>query len=145
MHSIDSAAVIFLKGINMRVFVYFNLHRKCLSVKALEGENKGRVIAHADSVELVNVTFKVSEAGRQRVLREKRKNVHAGVVGTLTNLPAHYMTVSIARQLFNPVKYNPYKFDSFVTAVNETPVYNAKRAIVVSDNGRGAIFGDFSS
>ncbi len=50
----------------MRVFVYFNLHRKCLSVKALEGERKGRVIAHAKAVELVGVTFKVSEAGRQR-------------------------------------------------------------------------------
>ena len=73
----------------MRVFVYFNLHKKCLSVKALEGESKGRVIAHADSVELVNATFKVSQAGRQRVLRERRKNVHAGVVGTMTNLPAH--------------------------------------------------------
>ena len=128
----------------MRVMVYFNLTRKCLSVKALEGERKGRVIAHADSVELVNVTFKVSQAGRQRVLREKRKNVHAGVVGTMTNVPANYSTIHIAEALYTPVKYNPYRFDSFVTAVNETPVTTAKRAIVASVNGRGAIYANFS-
>lgn len=67
----------------MRVFVYFNLHKKCWSIRAMEGNQKGRVIAHAQAVELANCTFKVSEAGRQRVLREKRKNVHAGVVGDI--------------------------------------------------------------
>ena len=125
----------------MRVFVYFNLHRKCLSVKALEGERKGRVIAHADMVVLDNVTFKVSEAGRQRVIREQRKNVHAGVVGELESMGINTAMLSIAEALYSPLKYNPYKFDSFVHAVNETPVRNAKRAIVTSRNGRGAIFG----
>lgn len=126
----------------MRVFVYFNLHRKCLSVKALDGERKGRVIAHAKAVELVGVTFKVSEAGRQRVLREKRKNVHAGVVGMLTSLDVHPSTLQIAESLLTPVKYNPYKFSSFVKAVSECPVKHAKRAIVATNNGRGAIFAD---
>lgn len=125
----------------MRVFVYFNLHRKCLSVKALEGERKGRVIAHADMVVLDNVTFKVSEAGRQRVIREQRKNVHAGVVGELQSMGINTTMLSIAEALYSPLKYNPYKFDSFVHAVNETPVRNAKRAIIASRNGRGAIFG----
>ena len=125
----------------MRVFVYFNLHRKCLSVKALEGERKGRVIAHADMVVLDNVTFKVSEAGRQRVIREQRKNVHAGVVGELQGMDINTAMLSIAEALYSPLKYNPYKFDSFVHAVNETPVRNAKRAIIASRNGRGAIFG----
>lgn len=124
----------------MRVFVYFNLHRKCLSVKALEGENKGRVIAHADSVELVNATFKVSQAGRQRVLRERRKNVHAGVVGTMANLPARHATIHIAEAMYTAVKYNPYRFDSFVTAVSEIPIASAKRVVVASINGRGAIY-----
>jgi hypothetical protein len=125
----------------MRVFVYFNLHRKCLSVKALEGERKGRVIAHADMVVLDNVTFKVSEAGRQRVIREQRKNVHAGVVGELQSMGINTAMLNIAEALYSPLKYNPYKFDSFVHAVNETPVRNAKRAIIASRNGRGAIFG----
>ena len=48
----------------MRVFVYFNLHKKCFSIKALEGDRKGRVIAHRDVVVLENCKFKVSESGR---------------------------------------------------------------------------------
>lgn len=67
----------------MRVFIYWNLHRACWSIKALDGASKGLVVAHAVHWQVEGVRFKVSEAGRQRVLREKRKNVHAGVVGTL--------------------------------------------------------------
>ena len=67
----------------MRVFVYYNLHKKTFSVKALDGSRKGRVVYHADEVLLSDCQFKVSEPGRQRVLSERRKNVHAGVVGTL--------------------------------------------------------------
>ena len=63
------------------VRVYRNLHRDCLSVQA-RVNGAWRVVAHRDSVNLSNVTFKVSEAGRQRALREGRKNVHAFVVGS---------------------------------------------------------------
>jgi hypothetical protein len=55
----------------------------CWSVKSLEGDHKGKVIAHVDNIIVANPTFKVSEAGRQRVFKEKRKNVHAGVVGEI--------------------------------------------------------------
>jgi hypothetical protein len=65
----------------MKVFVYFNLHTHLWSIKSLEGEHKGLVVAHAKSVALLNVTMKVSEAGRQRVLLEQKKNVHAGLEG----------------------------------------------------------------
>ena len=67
----------------MKVFVYRNLARRCWSIKALDGEMKGRVIGHASSVLLSLVSFKVNEKGRQRVIRDKRKNVHAGAVGRL--------------------------------------------------------------
>ena len=67
----------------LKVRVYFNLHRKCFSIKADEGPAKGKVIAHADDVILGNVTSKVSETGRDRVRRTKRKEVHAYVCGEL--------------------------------------------------------------
>lgn len=122
----------------MRVFCYFNLHRLCFSVKALEGEHKGRVIAHADAVHLSGVEFKVSEAGRQRVLREQRKNVHAGAVGTLENwLPAGERTSrawSNRRRRFDQrgtrVTYNPYRFASFVRASDEAPVHQAPECLL---------------
>jgi len=94
----------------MRVFVYFNLHKKCFSVKALDGENKGRVVQHTDNVVLLLPEFKVSEAGRQRVLREKRKNVHAGVVGLLS-----VFDCPMNKDYYTQVRYNPYKGETFVT------------------------------
>jgi hypothetical protein len=105
----------------MKVFVYFNLHRKCWSVKALEGPRKGRVIRHCLELTLNDVVFKVSEAGRQRVLKEQRKNVHAGVVG--------YMTDDIFA-VDSPivVSYNPYKAGTFVNKETNEPVYRASRA-----------------
>lgn len=104
----------------MRVFVYFNLHRKCWSVKALEGEDKGRVIAHEDFLILRDATPKVSKAGRERVLREKRKNVHAGIVGEwVSEIPAteadavSYPEGEVWLAPYD-VTYNPYKYDTFV-------------------------------
>tara|TARA_Y100001951_G_scaffold104784_1_gene117735 strand:+ start:1711 stop:2142 length:432 start_codon:yes stop_codon:yes gene_type:complete len=100
----------------LKVYVYFNLHKKVFSVKALEGANKGRVIAHAECVKLRDCTFKVSEAGRQRVLREQKKYVHAGVVGTLYKLD-HFKPFTEEGLFscgFQKAYYNPYSVDSFV-------------------------------
>lgn len=114
-----------MKGI--RVFVYFNLHRKCWSVKALEGEDKGRVIAHEDFVILRDAVGKVSKAGRERVLREKRKNVHAGIVGEwIGEIPmfeSDLATTPDGEVWLAPydVTYNPYKYDTFVYADNGQP------------------------
>lgn len=108
----------------MRVFVYFNLHKKVWSIKALEGINKGRVIAHKNKLSVLNATFKVSQAGRNRVLREKRKNVHAGVVGQLCHHINDFST---------QVSYNPYKAEYFYRKDDNTPVYGAE---VVSFNDR---------
>jgi hypothetical protein len=90
----------------MRVFVYRNLHKNCLSVRNIK---TGLVIAHVDSVTLKNVKFKVSAKGRERVLREKTKNVHAGVEGEWVLDSITPDTAS-----WRKVVYDPYKFSSFV-------------------------------
>lgn len=70
----------------MRIFVYYNFHKKRWSLKSLQhGLHKNRVVMHADRVALSDCSFKVSEAGRKRVLLSGHKNVHAGVAGTLIN------------------------------------------------------------
>ena len=68
-----------------RVRVYRNLARDSYSVMAMEGPDKGRVVAWAKEVFLDDVKFVVRESGRQRVLNERRKNVHAFVDGKLTS------------------------------------------------------------
>lgn len=58
--------------------VYRNLHRQCYSVQI-----KGKVVGHTNVIELEDVVFKVSQAGRARVIASGHKNVHAFVVGRI--------------------------------------------------------------
>lgn len=96
----------------MRVRVYYNLHRHTFSIQHKTPDG-WRVRAYADEVLLKDVTFSVSEAGRQRVIRAGRKNVHAYVTGTLVDsLPECEVDVT----------YNPYKYSTFVDAVTLQPV-----------------------
>jgi len=103
----------------MRVEVYYNLHKHCYSIRALEGTEKGRVVAHMESVCLDDPVFVVQQGGRERVLREKRKNVHAFVRGQWRNSRA--WGVRDESELVE-VTYNPYKYDRFVRKSDEVPV-----------------------
>ena len=91
-----------------RVFVYYNLHKKCFSIKALTGVKKGLVVAHSDYVLLSDATPSVSIAGIQRVRRTNQKNVHAGFRGILESLDEQYSLKGVS------ITYNPYLYDSFV-------------------------------
>jgi hypothetical protein len=98
-----------------KVFIYRNIRTGKWSVRDVKS---GLVIASLSRLTLANATFKVSEAGRQRVLREKRKNVHAGVLGELIE----------SRPLCpTPVSYNPYKYSTFINkAKGDEPVLSAQ-------------------
>ena len=107
----------------MRVRVYYNLNRAVWSIKAMEGEHKGRVIGYASSVTLRNAHTVVSEASRQRVLREQRKNVHAYIDGELVALGGEYeerLTTPAESNIahfpsqFEGLYYNPYRVSHFV-------------------------------
>lgn len=113
------------KGVLMKVFVYFNLHKKCWSIKALSGEHKGKVIGHSNYVELENCIMKVSESGRQRVIREKQKNVHAGVVGWLVSKDIELKCNN------KQITYNPYRFSSFVDKTTLEPVFESSKAFMI--------------
>lgn len=122
----------------MRVFIYWNLHKKCWSIKALSGENKGRVTGHALAFEVENAVFKVSEAGRQRVLREQRKNVHAGIVGDLIDWQALDITDTVFGDSLElpvacacDVSYNPYKGPSFFRRGDNQALKGAGRVVAV--------------
>lgn len=104
----------------MKVDVYFNLHKKTLSVR-----HKGIVVHHSDYVKILNPKFVVSEAGRQRVLREKRKNVHAFVRGELASL---VNDPKDSTEDFQAITYNPYKYTTFVKKNNEASVKTADAA-----------------
>jgi len=108
----------------MRVRCYYNLQKKTFSIVDTA---TGRVIRHADSVHLSNVKFHVREGGRQRVLREQRKNVHAFVTGDL--LWAGDLNLKITHYV-HEAYYNPYHCETFIDKGNDQPVYKADVAIL---------------
>ena len=98
----------------MRVRVYWNLHKDCYSVIDWEPRSSsyGRLIEdrpHRSEVWLKDGKFIVQPGGRARVLREKRKNVHAYLEGQLGVGPAP------AVDGMRCVTYNPYTMEEFRT------------------------------
>lgn len=89
-------------------FVYWNLHKKCFS---LRDQKTRKVYDWKDEVVLQDCTFRVSESGRQRVIREKKKNVHAGIVGEV--LPDMKLIHKYCGMTPVEVTYNPYAKEYF--------------------------------
>jgi hypothetical protein len=101
-----------------KYYIYWNLKRDCYSVRY-----KGKVIGHYTGLVAANVRFKVSEKGRQRVLAEQRKNVHAFVVADTIYPELDPLNVCDVSH-FESVRYNPYCFSTFVDAY-ENPILSA--------------------
>jgi len=112
------------------VFVYKNLRYDCWSIRV------GRKVKqHANVVWLTDVTFKVSQAGRRRVLREGRKNVHAGLEGTLINytdasVPDHPVYRKLEK--WYTIQYNPYRIDYFLDNKTNKPLFYKQCVLMVS-------------
>ena len=107
-----------------RLYVYWNLHKKCWSVK-----QSGKVKGHATLIFLKDCRFLVGKAGQARVRAEKKKNVHAGVSGYLA-MNAEFHRQQVDRDCW--VMYNPYKHDTFV---QRTGVCDDKYPIPVTEAG----------
>jgi hypothetical protein len=107
-----------------RVHVYKNLRRGDWSVRA-----NGKVIGHASNCVLANVTFHVSEAARQRVIRNHCREVHAWVIGDLVDgglAPAGERI---------PITYRPFDGGSFVRRDNGEPIFAAAFVHFTANDG----------
>jgi hypothetical protein len=99
----------------MKCDVYLNLHKKSWSVRSREKDNYGKIYAHRKIVIIKNPIFVVNEGGRQRVLREKQKNIHAFVRGELVSADETYAELkSFPLDRATHVAYNPYQSATFV-------------------------------
>jgi hypothetical protein len=140
-----------------KVRCYWNLHRHCWSV---QDARTRKVIGHAAKVLLRDVTFTVSAAGRERVLREGRKNVHAYACGELdgadwldsapnvrggaaswwgwTSGDQAYTRYALSEG--DRVSYNPYKAGHFYTPRNDAPIATAPMALLGIQMGKAALY-----
>lgn len=116
----------------MKVRVYFNLRKKMISVQA-KVNGSWKVVNHINELYLKDSVFKVSEAGRQRVIKNRRKNVHAFIYGEIVESLPNPMTLT-----FNSVYYNPYKVSKF-----QIKNQDIERADYVYINNRSVFAGNY--
>lgn len=93
-----------------KVFCYRNLARKGI-VWSVKSCKTGLVSDRVGFIFLVDAELIVSQAGRKRVLRDGRKNVHAGVRGFPMDYPSGWVSPSKG---WRRVQYNPYQDKGFV-------------------------------
>ncbi len=115
------------------VRVFKNLKHGCYSIM-----QNGLVNASAKQIRLEDAEFLVRESGRQRMLREGRKTLHAFVVGRLINYVHPEDDASLGDRLEGRcAHYNPYRYSAFIDRETETPLTTAR---VVQLDERGVIY-----
>jgi len=114
-----------------KVEIYRNLHNGTFSVR-----RNGKVVYHLENHQILRLTdakFAVQPAGRAKVIREKKKNVHAFIRGTVDK-EGGYLGQDPPHEIFE-VSYNPYESDKFLKEPNTTtrrkiPIYTAPRVAI---------------
>ena len=115
----------------MRVEIYWNIRAKEYSVRALSGPDKGRVIKRGHDFNLTDCNLVVQQGGRAKVLRERCKNVHAFIRGTLVDKPA--------QGELSRVRYNPYRESQW--QCDGEPVYKADFVnLTTNPEGNAVVF-----
>jgi len=114
-------------AINTRVRVYRNLNNGLISVQR-KIDKRWPVVGHIDSCVLRDVRFHVSEASRQRAIRENCKNVHAWGEGLLVG--------QFEADLYAPIQlgYDHRRYTTFVDLNNDSVPIESCRYLVVRNN-----------
>ena len=141
------------KLVGKKVFVHKNLTltekmgKIWYSIK--NTENKNLVEAYAPEVMINEADFDVSAASNETVRKSRQKNVHAGVVGILSNEPYKKLETSI--------DYYPFSYKDFVRLSDDKgnlleqpiPVMSAKQVALGNKpyavTATGVIDGSFNS
>lgn len=98
------------------VAVYRHFPREVFSVRALDGPDKGRVLAHGTELGLRGAQMVVNETARCKIAAGSPKGVHAWITGTLGPVT-----------LEDPVRitYRPRERGVFFVAETGQPVHQA--------------------
>ena len=130
----------------MIVRVYRNLRNKKDKRPLYSVLYRGRVIKRVRRILLADVEFIVRESGRQRVLREQRKNVHAFVKGRWVQRGGAMGQDANGKDFGMRISYNPYKNATFVynapgCGYDQKPVKTAMCALL-NERGCSACYTD---
>lgn len=113
--------------VGKKVKTYYDVNRHMFSVTY-----SGIVVLKADYVRLKNVTFLVSEKGKERVRKEGQKNVHAYVTGTLTDYCKNPCEVIPEPETGIVITYNPKRDEFFNIRETGKLIYNADEVELIN-------------
>lgn len=102
------------------VKVFRNLNFACYSVL-----QNGGLRFVAKQIRLENVEFFVRESGRQRMLRDQKRNVHAFAIGYILDHTHPSESRDLESLDGRVAYYNPIQHDSFVDQETQIPVFAA--------------------
>lgn len=116
--------------------IYRNLHKRCWSIQ--HRTSRGwRLYQHLDSLKALGCTTRVYEAGRQRVLATKKKNVHAYIYAE--NIKPHGDCAMVP--LGKWITYSPYKYPYFYDLAYEDEICDGEKIgkITLLHNGMAIV------
>lgn len=126
-----------LQESGQRVKVARNLHEQKLSVRGkndhLVRDENGEGL-YVTSIKLADVKFIVLPSGRERCLREKKKNLHAFAQGRIASGEDAEVGCNATQ-----VTYNPYKMGSFYCKETEQPINRADQVFIFASGKMIAI------
>lgn len=105
------------------VQVYYNLHQGGYSIR---DKKTGLVVGYAQNVLLRQCVFKVSEKGRQKVIEQKKKFVHAFIEGVFLDADLEHPS-----ELGAKVYYNPYLTEKFTVLKTGQAVNAAEKVFCI--------------
>lgn len=117
------------------VRVYRNLHGG--RDKRYSISQNGLIVGHTNQLMLHDCKCVVRGSGRERVLKSKRKNVHAYITGHVSPMGCMGTTAADKRGLPAKITYNPYKHKKFMCenlTINPYEV-NGAMAVMFSEQG----------
>ena len=118
------------------VWVYRNLRHGRKARRLYSVMQNGVVIRRVHRILLRDVRFVVRESGRQRVLKENRKNVHAFVVGRVVS--SAFGINKNGKNLPVTIGYNPHNSGYFY-GLDGKPVSGA-RGVLLNECGMTACY-----
>ena len=111
--------------------IYFNLHKKCYSIQAWDSDKRGwRLYEHAFAVHVKDAKMQVNEKGRLRVIKEKRKNVHAFIVAPFAEKISKKKGNGPGRKMGSICVYNPYKAPTFHDQKSKQAMHEVDEAVL---------------
>ncbi|WP_374723110.1 hypothetical protein [Peribacillus tepidiphilus] len=103
-----------------QIQVYRNIRKGIFSIKDVKTR---RVIAYGTDIKLSNIKMQVQKLGRERVRREKWKNIHAFVTGTYEGVDQ----IDI-NEGWDLIYYNPYTTETFIKKATGEAIFSAEKA-----------------